>query len=218
MRVEPSSEMALIRVKPDVDEAVVKLHGQALNLEAYARLRVIASDEDVKKATDDLSLMAKLTKALEEKRKEYTGPINDHLKAVNETFKLFSGPIERANAITRQKILDYRKEQERQRQEQERINQLRREAAEAEMKLKGEITEPVQIVEVAAEPPAHYRTETGTLGTAKVKKWEVENLDLIPREYMMIDATKIGKVVRAGIPSIPGIRIWEEDSLRITPK
>lgn len=208
---------ALIRVQPDADEAILKLHAEALGLETYAKTRVIVNDQDVKNAMDDLSLIAKLTKALEDKRKEYTGPINAHLKAISDTFKLFSGPIERANAITRAKILDYRKEQERFRLEQERINQLRLEAARAEMELKGEVTEPTQIIEVAPVIPAHYRTEMGTLGTAKIWKFEVVDFALLPNDYKVADMVKIRKVVAAGA-TIPGVKAWQDESLRITTK
>ncbi|MDO9579081.1 MAG: hypothetical protein Q7J06_00715 [Bacteroidales bacterium] len=209
---------AVIQINPQTNQIVIALYEQALRLEDYAKALTITSDNDVKVSTDDLSLIAKLKKAIEEKRKEYVGPINEHLKSVNDAFKNFAEPLNQADSITRQKILNYRKEQERIRQEQERINQLRMEAAQAEMELKGELAEPVGIVEVKPELPKHYRTETGTLGTVPIKKWEVVDFKLVPDEYKIIDTTKVGKVVRAGVPSIPGIRIWEEETLRITPK
>ena len=211
-------ETALIQIRPDTDEKVVSLYQEAVKLQQYAEARVIQSDGDIKVATDDLSIIAKFKKAIEEKRKEYVGPINEHLKAVNKVFQDFTAPLTEADSITRQKILVYRKEQERIRQEQERINALRLEAARAEMELKGELAESVGIVEVKPEQPKHYRTETGTLGTVPIKKWEDVDFKLVPDEYKIIDATKVGKVVRAGVPSIPGIRIWEEETLRITPK
>lgn len=208
----------LVKVKPQTDEAVIALHGQSLKLEQYAVALVIASNDDIKSATNDLSIISGLKKVIEDKRKEYTQPINEHLKAVNEAFKVFTEPLVNADKVTRQKILDYRHEQERIRQEQERINQMRLEAAHAEMELKGELTESVELVETQSEQPNHYRTEAGTLGRMLVRKWEVVDLSLVPDEYKMVDAAKIGKVVRAGIPSILGIRIWEEETLRVTTK
>lgn len=44
------------------------------------------------------------------------------------------------------------------------------------------------------------------------------NVSLVPDEYKLPDAAKIGRVVRAGISSLPGIRIWEEETLRVTAK
>jgi len=138
-------ETALIQIRPDTDEKVVSLYQEAVKLQQYAEARVIQSDGDIKVATDDLSIIAKFKKAIEEKRKEYVGPINEHLKAVNKVFQDFTAPLTEADSITRQKILVYRKEQERIRQEQERINALRLEAARAEMELKGELAESVEL-------------------------------------------------------------------------
>lgn len=210
---------AVVRIYPEGDSTVMLLYNEGVQLRQYAEARVVKTDEDVKMATNDLAVLAKLKKSIEEKRKEYVGPINEHLKSVNDAFKQFTEPLNQADTITRQKVLDYRREQERIRQEQEQINKLRLEAAQREAALhNGEITESVNLVEVKPEQPEHYRAETGTLGTMKVRKWEVENLDQVPREYLMIDSVKIGKVVRAGIPSIAGIRIWEEESIRVTTK
>lgn len=211
-------ETAVVKVKPQTDEAVIALQEQSLKLEQYATALVIGTDDDVKSATNDLSIISGLKKAIEEKRKEYTQPINDHLKAVNEAFKSFAEPLNNADKITRQKVLDYRAEQERKRQEQEEINRLRLEAAQKEMELKGELTESVDLVETQPEQPNHYRSEAGTLGKATIWKFEVVDFALVPDEYKLPDATKIGKVVRAGLRSIPGIRIYSEDTLKITPK
>lgn len=209
---------ALIEVRPQADESVIALYEQSVKLEQYATALVITSDDNVKSATNDLSIISGLKKSIEEKRKDYTQPINEHLRAVNEAFKQFTEPLLNADKITRSKIMDYRAEQERQRQEAEKINRLRIEAAEAEMRLKGELTEPVGLVETKPEQPSHYYTGSGALGTATIWKWEVIDPTLVPDEYKIVDATKIGKVVRAGLRSIPGIHIYSEETLKVTTK
>ena len=83
------------------------------------------------------------------------------------------------------------------------------------MKLKGELTEPINLVEVAPTPPAHYRTVAGDLGKAMVWKFEVMDFALLPDDYKTADMVKIRKVVIAGA-SIPGVRAWKEETLRVT--
>jgi len=209
---------ALVHILPSANTEVMALYQEGQKALQYAQARVVQSDDDVKLATDDLSIIATRKKVMEEQRTSYTKPLNDHLKAVNEAFKRFMEPWNEADTLNRSKILAYRAEQERVRQEQERINQLREEAARAEMQLTGELSEPVGLVELAPAPATGYSTGAGQLGTVKIKKWEVSDLKLVPLEYMVIDAAKVGKVVRAGIPSIPGIRIWEEEGLRVTAR
>ena len=52
----------------------------------------------------------------------------------------------------------------------------------------------------------------------EVIDWEVIDFDMVPNEYKAIDASKIGRVVRAGLHAIPGIRIWEEETLKVTAR
>jgi len=216
--IEPAAETALVKVKPEADQAVIALHEQSLKLEQYAVALVVTNDGDVKSATNDLSIISGLKKAIEEKRKEYTQPINDHLKAVNEAFKALTEPLTEADKITRTKILDYRAEQERQRQEAEEIARLEREAAERRAALTGEPIVVPEVVEAPPEAPDRYHAEMGTLGKATIWKFEVIDFVLVPDEYKLIDVAKVGKVVRAGLRSIPGIRIYSEETLRVNAK
>ena len=115
---------ALVKVNPDKDEAVIALHIQAKGLLGYAEALVIITDDNVKNATDDLSIISKLKKSIEERRKGYTQPIHEHLDAVNAAFKTFTEPLNQADKITRGKVLGYRAEQARRRDEQEEINRI----------------------------------------------------------------------------------------------
>lgn len=210
-------ETALIHVRPDADPRIAALYCEGLRLQEYAEALVIQSDDDIKSAANDLSTIAQVKKAIEEQRKAYTTPINEHLKTVNDMFKAFTEPMVLADKIMRDKVLAFRSAQERQRQEQERINRLREEAAAAEIKLKGTLTEPVGLIEVAPAAPTRYQADTGALGKAKVWRFEVVDFSQLPNDYKMPDMVKIRKVVIAGV-TIPGVRAWQEESLRVTSK
>ncbi|MDD5081735.1 MAG: hypothetical protein PHU08_00035 [Dehalococcoidales bacterium] len=213
-----NTTQAIIALNPSQDEKAVALYNEAQGLLKYAEGVVILGDATVKGATNDLSLIAKLKKALEERRKEYTTPVNAYLKQVNDAFKLFTAPLEQADTITRAKIMDYRREQERKAREAEEINRLRMEAARREMELKGELTEDVSLVETPPAPPAHVRADIGDMGTMKVWKFEVVDFAKLPDEYKMVDATKLGKVLRAGLHNIPGVRAWQEETLKVNTR
>ena len=214
---EPLPEAtALINIRPQGDQAVIALYDQAVRLAEYARALTIGTDKDAKGAANDLAIIVGVTKAIEVERKKWTGPIISHLEAVRTAFGALTEPLAQANRMTREKILAYRAEQDRKRREAEAINQLRMEAAAAEMKLKGELTEPVDLVEAAAPVPDHVRAEMGTLGKMMVPKWAVQDFSQVPDEYKVIDAARVGKLVRAGLEYIPGVRIWKEETLRVT--
>ena len=206
-----------LSLRPGEDIEVHGYYEEAMKALEYAETRVIVTREDNMVASDDLSLISKLKKAMEAKKREYLDPLREKAEAIRETYSTLMDPIIRADRITRDKMLAYSQEQERIRRKQEEINRKRLEAAQQEMKLKGELTESVNLVEVVPETK-RVSTDLGTSGITKIKKWEVEDLSKVPLDYMMIDVAKVGKVVRAGIPSIPGIRIWEESSLRVTAR
>ncbi len=209
---------ALVKVNPEVDIQVLLFLAESNKLRDYAEARVITTAEDLKPATDDLSIIAKLKKAMEEKRKEYVKPLQDHVKAVNDTFKKMMEPIEIADQVTRGKILAFQFKQKLIREEQEKINALRVEAAKKEMELKGELTESVNLVEVI--PEVAKRT-TSDLGSATMKdNWTFQVIDfaLLPDEYKMPDAVKIGKVVRAGLHTIPGVKIENKPIIAVNTR
>ncbi len=220
MTTETNQETAIIKVNPSIDQGVVALQTEALKLEAYAKNLLVTNDEVVKAVTNDLSIIARLKKAIEEKRKEYVTPINEHLKFINDTFKMITVPLESADKITRQKIMEYRAECDRKAREIAEINRMREEAAKREAKLNGtgEISEPLVIIETPPAPATTIRTDNGTLGTMQIWKFEVEDFSKLPDEYKMVDAVKLGKVVRAGLHNIAGVRVWAEDTLKVNAR
>ena len=212
-----------IRVQPQGDEVVIGLQREIDSIHSRAKDFTVANPQEVKRAVEDLSLIANLKKALEGKRKEYTEPLNGHLKEINATFKLFSEPLEAADKALRDKIGAFNREQQRLKDEAAKAEELSRQAAEIRAKLTqetGEIfpeTEPSVVVPEAQVVSKAY-TEVGNMGTRKVRKWREVDFAKIPDAYKMLDSAKINKVVKAGIPEIPGIEIYEEDTLVINAK
>lgn len=210
-------DTVLVNINPRADSQVVAFYNEALGLQKYAEARIIKTTEDLKPAVIDLSIISKIKKGMEERRKEYIKPLDDHKKAINDVFRTLMMPIETADKLTRDKILVFNTEQEHFHKEQEEINRLRIEAAEKEMLLKGELTESVGLIEVTPQTPHHIATDMGMLGTTKVWKFEVTDFSLLPDQYKLPDMVKIRKVIIAGA-TIEGVRAWQEDSLRITVK
>ena len=64
----------LIKVDQKSEPGILLLLAESNQLRDYAIARVIATAEDVKTATNDLAIIAKLKKTMEAKRKEYLQP------------------------------------------------------------------------------------------------------------------------------------------------
>jgi len=214
-------QMAMIKVNPTGEVAIQGLYNEALILKEYAVARVILIDADLKPATEDLSIIGSLWKAIEEKRTVYIKPIRGYLDAVNEAFKQLTAPLVEADMLNRDKMKAYKAEIDRKRREAEEIEAEKYKLAQREATLKGgEITADLTPIEMPAPAPARIHTETGSSSFYKLPKWELVDKSLVPAEYLMVDAAKVTAVVKAskGTIVIPGIRIWMEDTLRVTLK
>ena len=212
----PVEQRALVRIEPLKDAAVFKLLEEAAKLQQYAEKVVVATVEDVKTVTNDLTIIKELRKQIEEKRKEYLDPVTAHATAIRDAFKLLLTPLEIADKLERDAILAYRQKERDRIAAEEEARELRRRASMLEAEARGEEA-PQEIVVQSAEQRKMYRSDIGTTGSVQTRTWEVEDLSLIPLEYMVPDAQKIGKVIRAG-GSIPGIKVKLEESLRVTSK
>ena len=210
MKDEGTTETA-VALRPGEDIEAHSYYDEALKLQQYAERRVITTVEDLKLASDDLSIIAKLKKAMEEKRKQYLRPFREQIEAISDTYIYLMKPVLEADKITRSKMLAYQQEQDRIRREQERINKMRLEAAQAEMELKGELTESVNLVEVN-EAPKRVMTDLGSTGMVDHWVYEIIDFSLIPDEYKMIDSSLLTAVARKHHDQkpIPGVRFYNE--------
>lgn len=211
---------ALIPVPGD-DVEVRNMFEESKKLLAYAETRQITSIQDIKMATDDLAIISKFKKDMEEKRKEYVKPLQDQVKAINDNYKSWMEPILEADMITRAKILAFNKEQERIRQEQEEINRKRMEAAEQEAKLKnGEISESVNLVEVIPPTPKTVSTGMGTTGMVENWKFEIVDFAQLPDEYKVPDTAMLTRTAKKyhDQKPVPGVRFYNEPTLRVNTK
>lgn len=214
-------ESNLVLVKPQTDNQLMAFYNEAVSLRQYAEARVILTNDDLKPANDDLIIIRKVKKAMEEKRKEYLRPFQDHVKETNEAYKALMEPIEQADKITADKMLAFDAEQKRKIREAEAIETEKLALARREAELKGgEITVDLTPVEKPEAVPDRIKTEMGSSGQRGNWKWEIQDINLVPREYLMINAGMLTPIVKAskGKLSIPGIRIYNEPIIAVNTR
>ena len=214
------AEVYLIKNNPREDLAIMALYDEANKLLEYAKNRVIATLDDTKAATNDLSLIAKLKKAMEAKRKDYLAPFQEHVKEVNDTYKLLMAPVEQADEVTRSKVTNFNREQERIKAEQEKINALRMEAATKEAALNnGEIKESVVLVEVI-QPVKKVMADLASSGMRANWTYEVTDFAALPNEYKLPNTSMLNSLAKSIKDSrtIPGLRIYNDPTLAVRSK
>ena len=213
-------EVALTRINPREDLAIMALYDEANKLLEYANNRVIATLDDTKAATNDLSLIAKLKKAMEAKRKDYLLPFQEHIKEVNDIYKALMAPVETADMVTRNKVMAFNREQERIKAEQEKINALRMEAATKEAALNnGEIKESVILVDVI-QPVKKVMADLASSGMRANWTYEVTDFAALPNEYKLPNTSMLNSLAKSIKDSrtIPGLRIYNDPTLAVRSK
>ncbi len=181
IRTEPETEVAL---RPFEDYEAHDCFLESERVLEIAKNRAITTLEESQAANNDLALMSKLTKVMNAKLKALLDPHKTETDSIRDTYKYLMAPIIEANSITKSKMLAFDTKQRQIQQEQERINQQKMATAQAEMNLKGELTESVNLVEVA-KAPERVKTELGTSFKTDRWKYRIVNLDLVPREWMI---------------------------------
>ncbi|MBA7684472.1 hypothetical protein ES703_92868 [subsurface metagenome] len=85
------------------------------------------------------------------------------------------------------------------------------------MKLKGELTESVNLVEVAPEAPKSVSTDMGTSGMTDSWKYEVFDFALLPDEYKVPDTAMLNSIAKKhhDQKQVPGVRFFNEPFITV---
>lgn len=165
-------------------------------------------------AAEALTSMKKLLKNIEDKRKSFVQPLNDHVKRINGEFKKIASPVEEAVDRLSRAILDYR-QSDAFRESVEYRQTIQEEAHQAlktgDMSTLQTLSEANAALE--SEAPKVIRTDSGSLSTRKIWKFEVVDPKAVPTSFLIVDDRKVAEAVKSGVREIPGVRIWQEETL-----
>lgn len=186
---------------------------------------VITNNEEYKEAGEYLVDLRKRIKVLKERFKERTKPFDLALKGLKDFFKAPISKMEEVDLRVSRALRKFNEEEEAKRKaEEEKLRKLQeKEALKLEKKAekleaKGNVLGAEQLKEQADElvsfsPIVESKVEKVEGLSFKTNwKFRITNANLIPREYMIPDEVKIGKVVRAlkADTCIPGVTPYPE--------
>jgi hypothetical protein len=174
---------------------------------------VVDTEEDVEVASAFLRKVKDMQKMVEDKRLTFTKPLNESLKNINSTFKEMKEPLEEALSIVTGKILTWK------RAENIRIEAEQaayRKIQEAEAELNRLQNKPVVVEEPIVIAPVVNRI--GNMQT--VKRWTFEVVDFakVPDDLKLINSTAVNSIIREGIREVPGLKIYQEESLSVVSR
>lgn len=218
----------------DLEIAKSKMDAENVNeLVEKAEAFTVKSDEEAKQGVSLAMQSRKLYNSIEKTRKEIVRPHLDFQKAVKEYADGFSGALKKMEKSILSKVEGFQKEKEREaarlhaimvkKEEEERrkLEEERRKIEEDNKKTEVKIpvpTVPTPTPSPYIPPVQKIAVEDGTSTTEQVWKFEVEDASIIPREYLIIDERAIKQSIKAGVRSIPGVKVFSEQVKRYRVK
>ena len=182
---------------------VVEYRSQTSFVRDRANVLIIKTAEDMEKASELLTQVKQVAKAITERKESITRPLMAGLSEARNLFKPFEVDYIEAEKTIKAKMLAYSIDEE------ERIE---KEKSKVEGRLeRGTIRQDTAIskMEAIGDAPTSY----GKTSLRTVTKVRVVDESLIPREYLVPDMGKITEAVMKQKLTIAGVETYEEKSI-----
>jgi hypothetical protein len=206
---------------------IKEVNALALSIPEQAKQITIKTMADYTRASDIIMNIKAIRKKITETFKPIKQKMDAAKQEVLDQEKAADKPLKEAEAWLSPQIIEWNREQERIRHEEE--DRLRKiaEDEEKERRLKeavfaeqsGNQEEAEAIInEPAYVPPVVVPKAVPKVAGMSIRdnwKFKITNEKLIPREYLKVDEVKIGQVVRAlkSATNIPGIEVYNEGTV-----
>ena len=168
----------------------------------------VKTREDYNRAAEIIKHLKFMINTIEDQRKTYTAPLDEAKRAIMADCKKLIEPCEAmikkfiSSMLTFQTI-----EQFRLNAEQKKIDA----AAMAQAKKTNTLEVTVPIVNDIKT----IKSAGATTTVKKVWTFKLDSLNDVPREYLILDTARVREAIREGKREIPGISIFQVDSLSI---
>lgn len=220
-------EVTSILIPPEAARAVQE---SDVFLKAYESYEITTSIAYAT-AGEDLKALKANYKALDEKRKSLTKPLDESKKRIMDFFRIPLAKLEGAAGKVSMSMVSWHNEQERiRRAEEDRLREVQRKEAARLAKVADKAQDrgdtkkrdefDARSEEVSFAAPAVVPSTTKVAGLAMTKLWKYRIVDesKIPRQYMIPNAKMLGELARTmkGLAEIPGVVVYSEDSVRGT--
>lgn len=188
--------------------------------EKSATALTITGPADMEKATELLGSIKKMQKHLKTQETDAKKPYADLVKNIIAAFKPVNHQLSAAEDIIKDKVIKFRRAEAIKAEEQKAKLEARVGEGKGKLKVQTAIN---KIADVDAnKSAAHTNTGTSSMTVRMVKKLNITDEALIPREFLVVDtakvrasAFKIHDLIKEGVTvaQIPGVEVVEEESI-----
>lgn len=178
-----------------------KIEQHALQVERlldYAKSYNVISNWSAEEAISIAGEAKKLHKLIETARKDITEPHRKVVNKVNDTAKVFTEKLKAVEDIIKQKVETWKRI----------IEEKNKATEEALKKMTDSMGSDVSLY--VDNAPKYVRGDGAMSYETTQWKFDVEDLSIVPREFLTIDEEKVKLSVKMGTRTIPGLKIYSE--------
>ncbi len=225
---QPSALSTLPPAAVEVQSSIRSMHAQVLTLK-------VEDPETLNTANTMLSQLKSMTTKWEDHRKSITRPMDEAKKRILALFKPADEQLEAMTRELKTKVIEYHREAEAKQAAERRklVEQAEQQAAAGDT----EAAAASALAAVDVSTPA-LRTAVNDVGSTQLKSvwtFEVTDVSLVPREYLVVDEKRIRAAVSSGVRDhladgveatakdaeraafgIPGVRIFQTTQLAVS--
>jgi len=217
---EPESFLPVVRPTADIARmGILKFENEIklMTIEA-AQITTIENDETLSKASELAGRAKKLYDVIEKERKDIVESPNKWVSSINNFTKSFTTPLRSifsTESDLNRKITQYNSHKELERRKQEEAARKETEALQKKLNEDAKkigVEAPIVPEMVMPKAETVVRTDSGSSFQRKDWVFEMEDENLLPRDCLMRNDQAIRAKIKAGIRTIPGVRIFEKSS------
>jgi len=197
--------------KPEVNDLVV-IKEKASGMQRMLDTTRVDNEKDLKSVAEKIKGVILLKKFITEQKGKYTAPAKEIIAKAREQYDPYIKECENAEETLKGRAKTYMLEQE-------RIGKIEENRIAARVE-KGTLKPETAMKKMEALPEVQktVRSDTGSaLRMSKRKVAKIENPDIVPDEYWVIDEVRVRREAldrdKKGLPPIPGVVITEEADL-----
>lgn len=224
--IAPKGKMMLPTIG-SIKRGLIRFDKELVEVKAKVEALEITDDKSATVMIETGTQTKEILKSIESAVANRVGHIKKLIQEANAIIRYYKDEVGDIQDITKLKIGKWQREQEiirqetlrKQQEEIDKVNEALRKQAEEK-----NLIAPKEIIAPVVTEQKTLRTSGGAKATA-VKRWVFDVVDIkelagaviednIPTTYIQVNQVIINQAIKQGIRQIPGLRIYQDESIR----
>ena len=197
----------------ELEKSLIEIEKSIVSINQAVSSITISNTSEMENAVSLVKRVKEERVKLDEEKAFHIKPLKEHIKKLEAELKPKYDILEKIEGILKGKMVVYTVEQDNIRKEQEeklRIEQQKKYEKEVKKAEKKDVPPPPPPAPIVVEKP-----KIAGFSMREIWDFEIVDVNLIPKDYLVPDEKKIRKVISAGV-TIPGVKSFKKMSSAVS--